>query len=112
MIRVSDLSEIKSKELLPQATLLRPVSYFTSLFRTHSMEGHDDLDYYQGVAFVLDDMVPFALMHYRGYPEDTTTVYLPFGIQGPKEVSTILARIVSETDVPTSAIIWQREASP
>jgi hypothetical protein len=108
MIRVSSLAEVRKEELLPQATISKPVSYFAGLFGVRSTGGFDDLDYYEGVACVLDGMIPFTLMHYRGYPENTTTVYLPFGIQGPEQISTIVGRIAKETEIPASAIIWQR----
>lgn len=108
MIRLKDLMEVRNAELLPQATINKPVSYFVEHLGANLVRGEDDLDFFEGVGLVLDDIVPFALMHYRGYPPNTTTVYLPFGIQGASEIAAIVSKIAKETDINPVHISWQR----
>jgi hypothetical protein len=111
MIRTIDLDELKG-DMLPQAVVNLPVSYFAERFGGHLEKGHDELDYFEGTGFVLDGILPFAMKHYRGHPGGTSTIYLPFSIQRVEMISDIVGRIASAMGFPTGAIIWQRADDP
>jgi hypothetical protein len=51
-------------------------------------------------------------MHYTGHPKDTSTIYLPFNIRDVDEISALISRIVSELEISTKMITWQRKDNP
>lgn len=101
----------RATELVPQAMIAAPVAYFAERAGSEILEDHDDLDTFDGAAFSLDK-VPFAVMHYRGFPENTSAIYLPYQIKDVEEITNIIARIVSAFEVPESAVTWQRKDNP
>lgn len=110
MVRPADFDQVMQRaEFVPQAIFDRPVSYFAEVLEVKVSEGHDDLDYYQGAAFLLDEFIPAAVMHYRGHPTGTTTLYLPFEVADPKLISAIVNMVVRAFDIPAGAVFWQRQ---
>src|ERR1700691_377134 len=77
MIRQSSFDAVQSLDLIPQAIIGRPVSYFASSMHADFVSGHDGFDQFEGAVFVLDEKFSFALKRYRGHPNGTTTIYLP-----------------------------------
>ena len=78
MIRPFPLEKLKAtKELIPQAILAVSIFEIAKRYKFEIEKGHDDLDYYTGIGGMSEFGYPFAVMHYRGYPEDTSTIYLP-----------------------------------
>jgi hypothetical protein len=65
----------------------------------------DGLDDYVSAYFKLDEQFPFALVHYRGNPIDTTTIYFARDTKR-EEVPSIVNRIVDAFKLPSSAIEW------
>ena len=93
-------------DLIPQAVLWFSVSSLAKRYRV--VEGEDDLDYYEGASFILDDRWPFAIRHYRGHPEGTTTIYLDANVREVGRIQQLIARIVRELDLPPKVVSWQR----
>jgi hypothetical protein len=103
-----DLDEV---ELVPQAILSLPISYFAKKYGEFQKR-EDDFDIYEGAEFATGSGVKFSLRRYSGYPKDTTTIYLPNQVSGVKEISALILKIVHELDVPHDAIQWQRFDDP
>ena len=78
MITQIKLDDLGAVNLVPQAVVARPVTYFTNLLGYKFERNRDDLDEYEGAFFRLGDELPFALIHYRGNPPDRTTRRSPF----------------------------------
>jgi hypothetical protein len=112
MLKPISFSQVKKYELIPQAILRKPISYFFPISNGYVVQEQDDLDAYEGLAFVLNGDLNFALKHYRGYPKGTTTICLPKEIQDIPAITKIIARIVHELDLPTEIIQWQRRDNP
>ena len=107
MLRSISLSELGKVDLVPQAILSRPVSYFEKR-GVHFVKGEDELDTYEGAAFLLDNNVRFALKHHPGYPDDTTTVYLAKSIDDLHEITKLVQKIVKAFELSLAVIQWQR----
>jgi hypothetical protein len=112
MLRPLKLEDLRNVELIPQAVIRKPVSFFEKQLGVHFVEGHDDLDTYRGVAFSLNGTVPFALKHYRGHPPQTTTVYLSMKIHDVQKISKLIRAIIDELKVSLDSIEWQRSDDP
>src|ERR1041385_5247685 len=94
--------------MVPQAVLKRPIREVANQFDTTVVRGHDDLDSFEGVAILINDKIPVALKHYRGYPDKTVTVYLPATVHRLKRIEKLLARILLELRLSHDEIVWQR----
>jgi hypothetical protein len=92
-IRFKDLDKI---EWVPQAVIRKPLSYFRDVLGITFIQAHDDLDEYEGATLSLDGGQTVALRHYRGYPADTTAVYLPLELRNIGEISRVIERLVEE----------------
>jgi len=95
-------------EWVPQAILNVPLDYFTAKCGLLFFEGQDDLDVYEGANLQMPDGHPYALRHYRGYPADTVTIYLPFEVQDVDEISTLVRTIIAFWHLPQNVIGWER----
>ncbi len=112
MLKPISFSELKKHDLVPQAILGKPISYFSPMFKRYVVKEEDDLDSYEGIAFVLNGNLNFALKHYRGYPKGTTTIYLPSEIRDISKITKIIERIVEELNLSSDTIQWQRRDNP
>lgn len=114
MLRPVNPKEFREIEWIPQAIIDRPVSYFEKVFGLEFTRGSDDLDDYEEATFILEGLngLPVALMHYRGYPPNTTTVYLPFGFHDVARILQVIGLIAKELQLPPDAISWQRSDNP
>ncbi len=100
----------KEIEWVPVAVIKRPVSFFEGM-GLHFFESHDDLDIYRGTREIeLDDLAghEFVLRHYRGYPEDTTAVYLPFEVTDKEVFARLVSYVLRQWRLPRNAISWHR----
>ena len=95
-------------DFVPQAIIAHSIFDLAKHMQVKPEKGHDDLDEFYGFAFVLNEVAPFALMHYRGHPKDTTTIYLPFEFDTLHRINKIVSEIVSELKIPPQEITWQR----
>jgi hypothetical protein len=102
---------IDQYDFVPQAIIAETVHELAKRCGCDVENGQDDLDAYQGAAAWLDGF-PFALMHYRGHPTDTSTIYLPFDIGDVDTITDIVSRIVSELKVSPKSVTWQRKDNP
>jgi hypothetical protein len=69
------------------------------------------LDEYSGVAFAING-APFAVMHYKGHPPETSTIYFPRNLDTVAEITELVDRIVARFELPADSIIWQRKDNP
>jgi hypothetical protein len=108
MVRPIDLHKlIKQIDLVPQAIIRGSIFDLAKRLDFEPIKGHDDLDEFYGVAFLMDDVWPFALMQYRGHPKDKSTIYLPYEINSVEGISKVLNRIISEFEL-SDRLVWQR----
>jgi hypothetical protein len=112
MLRPIEIGELGGIDLIPQAIIRKPISYFDGRFGIRLVDDHDDQDKYQGAALSLNGELRFALKHYAGYPADTTTVYLSREFRDVKEITGIVAKILREFELPSSVLCWQRADDP
>lgn len=98
-------------DFIPQAVIARPLEVFTRHVSSRITSGHDALDEYSGVAFAIDG-APFAVMHYKGHPPETSTIYLPRDLGTIPEITALIGRIVSRFELPNDSVIWQRRDNP
>lgn len=99
-------------DLVPQAVLDLPVDAFTERFRDFAQRGCDDLDRYEGVYFLLNEKLPFAVLHHEGYPPGTVELCLDGRIVDVDAVSTLISTILHRLGVPDDRIRWQRRDDP
>ena len=112
MIKPDDLHKmLQAKEFVPQAVLAVDVSHFSNWSNSKLVSDHDDFDEFTGSAFWLDNFMPFTVMHYKGHPPNTSTIYLPFDIKDLDQITDIVYRIASEFKV-VDKILWQRKDKP
>jgi hypothetical protein len=110
MIRPLPLEKVLGgRELVPQALIELPIWDLAKRLHAELEKGSDDFDNYFGAGAILDDQVPFAVMHYSGHPKDTSTIYLEFDLKETDVISKIISMIVSELKLPVDAIKWQRK---
>jgi hypothetical protein len=102
---------IDQYEFVPQAIIAETVYELAKRFGSTVEKGHDDLDEYQGTAAWVDEF-PFTVMHHRGHPTDTSTIYLPFEIADVDEITDIVSRIASELKLSPKSVTWQRKNNP
>lgn len=106
MIRSAEFSEDADVDLLPVAVVRQSLESVIGS-RASIRRAFDDLDWFSGVDFLLDDKVRFAFRRYDGHPVDTFTIYVDrsAGI----EPST-MALILGEFRLPTAALVWENDA--
>lgn len=112
MIRPAELhSLLATQEFVPQAIVATDVNYFAARFGAEIVKDSDDLDDFVGVAYLLDSL-PFTVMHYRGHPAGTATIYLPQGIGDSNRITDIIRQITSAFKLPDKCVTWQRKDNP
>lgn len=112
MVRPTDFESLaREREFVPQAIFALPISYFAQRLQTAVSEGYDDLDHYEAVGLLVENFIPVAMMHHRGYPAGTTTMHLPFEVADPKLVSAIIGVVARSFDIPAEAVEWARSRS-
>jgi hypothetical protein len=110
MITAISLAKLKqTTELIPHAVLKIPIWYIAKLMEVELERGHDDLDYYEGIGAIYKSGFPFAVMHYRGYPENTSAIYLPRDFSDDvARITKAVHDIASEFKLPDKAFLWER----
>jgi hypothetical protein len=104
MYRQIHSSALGKVDLVEQAVVSIPVRYFAARGIKFEQEC-DDLDYYESAFFIIDERTPFALIHYRGNPENSTAIYLERSLKG-NTLRDTLASILKIFDLPKSSITW------
>ncbi len=104
--------KVLNAEMVPQAILNLPMPIFVKRYENYVQEGHDDLDWFTGVYFVLDGCLPFAILHHAGYPTETTELCLDERIDDVDEISDLVGRILRGFDLKADVVRWQRRDDP
>ncbi|HLY47153.1 MAG TPA: hypothetical protein VKQ73_16345 [Stellaceae bacterium] len=112
MVKALPSSALFGKEFVPQAIIDRPLSFFADKLHLSVFKGHDDLDEYEAAAVEVGDGMIIELKHQSGYPNDTTTIYLPYGIDDLAKITLVISVIVQEFGIPRGWITWQRADDP
>jgi hypothetical protein len=108
MLRQIPIDALGRVDLVEQAVLDIPVSYFIDKMGIAFESDCDDLDWYKGAFFMLEEGIPFALIHYRGNPENHTSLYLDRGLRGP-DLRRALAAILNDFGLSPNALTWMHE---
>ncbi|MBV8359387.1 MAG: hypothetical protein JO189_15840 [Deltaproteobacteria bacterium] len=111
MLRPLNFGELSKRDLIPQAIIDKPMSYFAKQGFA-LVHDSDALDSFEGIALLLDDL-PFALIHHRGNPNNETTVYLTrdFGHNIDK-ISASIRDILVALNISSESLIWERRNDP
>ena len=112
MLRPIPLKDSAGADLVPQAIISKPISYFHDTLGIELTSDHDDLDDYEGALLSFNEEWAFALKHYKGHPAGTTTVYLPREFESVETISRMIQRIVEELKLPSETLSWQRSDNP
>jgi len=105
MLRQVSLAELGNVDFVPQAILSHPITFFSQRLGFKFDADVDDLDEYQSAFFRLENNFPFALIHYRGNPGNTTTIYFERGIKR-EDVVQIVRQIAANLDLPPTDVVW------
>jgi hypothetical protein len=100
-----------SVEVVPQAVLALPVQMVLR-GRAPISEGIDDLDYFEGASFKLDNNIEIAVRHYRGHPANTSTIYIDRRENELLKITSLIRKILTEFEVPLDALKWERKDDP
>ena len=112
MLEAIPLERLPNVELIPQAIINVGVARVLKTRQIRVEIGHDDFDAYEGHGFLLDHAIPFALMHYKGHPKNTTTIYLSMELSGLENITRTVRRILREFRLHESDLYWQRRDDP
>jgi hypothetical protein len=110
MIKQADWDSL-SVELIPQAVLKYPPSYFEKNLGLAFEDKWDGLGDFRGVLLSLDNLV-FALKRYKGHKEGTTTLYLSRDLTDVGTITQIVDTIVKGLGLNAADISWQRKDTP
>jgi hypothetical protein len=100
-----------SVDVVPQAIISLPVQKIVGE-RADISSGFDDFDYFEGASFKLDNKIEIAVRHYRGHPQDTTTIYIDRSEADVEQITQLIRKILSEFRVPLTALRWERRDNP
>lgn len=95
-------------DLVEQAVVNVPVKYFVEKKGVQFESGCDDLDYYDGAYFVLNDGVAFALIHYKGSEPNSTAIYLDRRLSG-NDLWRTIEHILEMFGIASSSITWMHK---
>lgn len=111
MLKTLNFAEVGKTDLIPQAIIQKPISYFERQ-GIRFVHDYDNLDAFEGAAFLLDGL-RFALMHHKGYPDNTTTVYLSrdFG-EDVSKITASIRDILNALHLSTEELVWERKNAP
>jgi hypothetical protein len=104
--------KLGARDLIPQAILNTPLSYFSDHLGIQLESDADDLDAYQGAAILIDDHFPVAIKHHSGYPTGTVTIYLPSDVSGVEDITRIIRMILRKLELSGDSIAWERQMEP
>jgi hypothetical protein len=103
-------AEIGQVDLTPQAVIQLSAADFHDRFGLVFEHGQDDLDIFEAAFFKLDGMVA-ALMHHRGEPKNTVSVYLRRGLT-PRQAERAIDSILAEYSLASDVVSWREPAGP
>jgi hypothetical protein len=100
-----------SVDVVPQAVIALPVKKIVGR-KADISSGSDDLDYFEGASFKLDNKIEIAVRHYRGHPENTSTIYIDRRQDDIEQITRLIRKILDELHVPLTALQWERRNNP
>jgi hypothetical protein len=100
--------DIKSVNWIPQATLNVPISLLEEKSGVHFTEGRDDFDKFMGTEALDIDGHHYMMRHYSGYPTNCIEIYLPFEVSDAGKIVRLVAAIVKQLHIPSTALTWHR----
>lgn len=117
MFRQLEAGFLEGRDLVPQAIIGRSPSFLSRERNIKFIHGHDDFDDYIGAGLLvkndrLEQTIAVALRRYAGYPENTTTLYLPADIENVDLISRIVSVVMFELEIPEAWLEWQRANNP
>lgn len=115
MIHPLPATEIDHIDFVPQAIFDFPVAKLARKFGDLH-EGRDDLDYFQAFYFCIDKnsistskgKIPIAFKSYRGFPKNTSSLYISQTIRDVNIISAIISQVISDLKIDINALKWQR----
>jgi hypothetical protein len=116
-VNPSRLSSIADRvSFLPHAVLGVAVEDAVRRVGAPVEAGTDELDAFSASGLILHDGplgdTPFVVLHYRGHPPDTSTIYLPPSVTDVGVISSLVASIVEGLRLSQTVVTWQRADSP
>jgi len=100
-------------DFVPQAILRVSLAYFSGWRGLKLVRSADDLDEYEGVAFLDAELgKPVAVRHYAGHPKDTVTIYLPYEVEEVEVITQSVHRLVRDFGLSDENILWERKDNP
>jgi hypothetical protein len=115
MITQSSLAELYKRpdvpELIPHAIINESFENLSRRFHFTVEEDTDDLDHYVGTGLIVDNN-PVALKHYRGYPENTITVYFSALEMNIERITKLIRIVLKNLDLPEKSLHWERRSNP
>ncbi|MGA2409261.1 MAG: hypothetical protein ABSG46_02590 [Candidatus Binataceae bacterium] len=112
MLKTLEFRELGKTDLIPQAIIRKPITYFERQAGT-LVRDCDALDFFEGAAFALEDGLPFALIHHRGNPADETTLYLTRDCgRDTGGITNSIRRILRALQLTDDSLVWERQNGP
>ncbi len=106
------LSSVGDVTFLPQAIVGQPISRACRVLHADVEHGTDDFDEFEGVGLMFEPGLPVSLKHYRGHPDGTFTIYLPYDVRDEARISGIVATVMRALDISADDLLWQRSDDP
>jgi len=98
-----------SVDVVPQAIVALPVG---KIVGRQVSSGSDDFDHFEGASFKLDNKIEIAVRHYRGHPENTSTIYIDRRESNVENITWLIRKILKEFHIPLEALQWERRDDP
>ena len=100
-----------SVDVIPQAIINMPVTAVVGE-RARLSRDLDDLDYFEGAAFKLNNEIEIAVRHYDGHDRNTTTLYIDRRERDVEHITWLIRVILDEFQGPVTALQWERRDNP
>lgn len=111
MLKQVSFEDLGYVDFAPQAVIRAPVAYFSIKLGYEFQNCVDDLDEYQSAFFKLEDVLPFGLIHYRGQPDDTTTIYFSRATH-QELVAKVVDQILDDFGLRFNDVAWLSSGLP
>jgi hypothetical protein len=107
-----DVEEVlSSAEFIPQAVVGHDIGKLGKKFGVNAVRSSDDLDSYTALAWSIGKL-PFTVMHYRGHPKGTSTIYLPRKLSNVAMITNVISKIIDRLGIEHKDLVWQRKDDP
>jgi hypothetical protein len=108
MTLANQRQDTESINWIPQAILNVSIAVLEEKCGVHFTEGRDDLDKFMGTEALDIDGHHYMMRHYSGYPANCIEIYLPFEVSDTDKIVRLLALIVKQLHIPSTALTWRR----